>query len=432
MDHFARRHGVLYAEDVALRDVAERFGTPTYVYARATIERHVRVLQAGLQNLPHLICYAVKANSNCAILDVLAGLGCGFDAVSLGELLRLSHLGVDPKGVIVSGVGKSNDEITAALQAGVCYICVESAEELRAVGDIACTLGVQARVAVRVNPDVDAKTHPYISTGLKENKFGVPMAEAPELYRSVLQHPHVKMVGASCHIGSQITTLAPFEDAAKRMVALVEVLRGMGVALQHVGLGGGLGVPYHGESPPEPSQYGATLARILGPLGLHLVLEPGRVIVGNAGVLLTRVVRRKAGTDRDFVLVDAGMNDLMRPALYDAYHHIEPVEAPRGAEVEVDVVGPVCESADTFAKQRLLPPLKTGDLLAIRTAGAYGFVMASQYNSRRLPAEVMCDKNRMLLARKRDAWDDLWRGEHRLDGSQCGPFNDHFNLQDLP
>lgn len=417
MDHFQRRDGWLWAEEVSLDKVAAQYGTPTYVYSRATLTRHVQVLQAGLQGLDHLICYAIKANGNLAVLELLSSLGCGLDAVSGGELSRALKAGAKGSQVILSGVGKTDTEIRAALQAGVLYICVESAEELDAVARVASELRVKAHVAVRVNPDVDAHTHPYISTGMKENKFGVPIEEAPALYAQGNAHPALQMVGVTCHIGSQIIQLEPFTDAAERMAKLCETLRKQGAPLQHVGMGGGLGVPYHAETPPDPATYGAALARILGPLKLTLVLEPGRVLVGNAGVLLTRVVRCKRGADRSFVIVDAGMNDLMRPALYEAYHAIESVAPNNNAPLPVDVVGPVCESADTFAQQRPLPALTTGDLLAIRTAGAYGMAMTSNYNARPRPAEVLCDGAEARLIRSRETVEDLWRGERHLNGS---------------
>lgn len=420
MDLFARRQGVLHAEGVSLADVAARFGTPTYVYSRGTLRRHVQVLQEGVASLgAPLLCYAVKANGNLAILQLLQSLGCGFDAVSVGELYRVLKAGGDMRRTIVSGVGKTDAEIEAALRARVLYLCAESQEELEAIARVATKLGVQAPVCVRVNPDVDAKTHPYISTGMKENKFGVPMERAPELYAWAQQVPNLRMVGVSCHIGSQITTLEPFVDAAERLAEMAKRLMANGTALEHVGVGGGLGVPYHYETPPDPAAYGAALAKVLGPLGLRVVFEPGRVIVGNAGVLLTRVVRCKRGADRDFVLLDAGMNDLMRPALYDAYHEIEVVHAATGEPRPVDVVGPVCESADTFGRQRSLPPLQAGDLVALRTAGAYGAAMTSNYNGRCRPAEVLCDDRKVQLIRARESFSDLWRGECQLsDGTR--------------
>jgi diaminopimelate decarboxylase len=420
MDYFRRQDGQLHAEAVSMTELAQRFGTPLYVYSQTTISRHVAVFKEALGTLPHLLCYAVKANANLAILQLMQQLGCGFDAVSGGELSRVLKAGGDASQTILSGVGKTDAEIAQALQAKVRYICVESTEELWAVRDIARSMGTKAPVAIRVNPDVDAKTHPYISTGLKENKFGVAMAEAGALFVAGHRDPHLDMVGLSCHIGSQITTLAPFVDAARRIAALARELMGQGVPLSHIGMGGGLGVPYHNEQPPDPAAYGRALAEILSPLNLRVLLEPGRVLVGNAGVLLTRVVRCKRQGERRFVIVDAGMNDLMRPALYSAYHQIEAVMdavAERPDPTAQDVVGPVCESADTFAKARVLPDLEHGDLLAIRTAGAYGFAMACNYNGRCRPGEVLVCGPRAHLVRERETVGQLWQGEIGLDGA---------------
>lgn len=417
MDYFERKQRVLHAENIALVDIAARFGTPTYVYSAATVTRHVRVLQEGLRDLDHVLCYAVKANGNLAILQLLNQLGVHFDAVSVGELARVLKAGGQGNTTILSGVGKRDDEIRAALRAGVMYICAESAEEIDAIARIAQEMGLRAPVSVRVNPDVDAQTHPYISTGLKQNKFGVPMQDALALYQRAQQYTSLAMVGVTCHIGSQITDLQPFLDAAQRMVVLVKQLKDVGMPLRHVGLGGGLGIPYGHETPPSPKAYGEALTGILRPLQLQVVFEPGRVIIGNAGILLTRVVRQKAGADRHFVLVDAGMNDLLRPALYNAYHDIVRVVDTNETEVApVDVVGPVCESADTFAKGRTLPPLHAGDLVALRSAGAYGFVMSSTYNGRPQPAEVLVDGDSATLVRARSSLADLWHGEAGLHG----------------
>ena len=414
MNHFGKRAGVLHAEDVSLVDLAQRFDTPVYVYSQATIARHVRVLTEAIAQLPHRLCYAVKANGNLALLDLIRALGVGFDAVSLGELKRLEQIAAAPETIIFSGVGKRDDEIRAALAAGVLYICVESAEELDAISRIAAERGTPAPVSIRVNPDVDPKTHPYIATGMKENKFGVPIDAAQQLYHRELNNPHLSLVGVTCHIGSQITELTPFVDAASLMADFATSLRAMGVPLQHLGMGGGLGVPYsNSEKPPDPAHYGRALADILAPTGLTIVFEPGRVIVGNAGILLTRVVRVKPGSDRLFVIVDAGMNDLVRPSLYGAKHVAEAVTAT-GEVTAVDLVGPVCESADTFGKGILLPPLVAGDLIALRTAGAYGFAMASTYNGRPLPAEVLVSGQHAQLIRHRGTYEDLWRGESRL------------------
>ncbi len=417
MDHFARNDkGELCCEGASLQEIAKQFGTPSYIYSRATITRHVRVLQEGLAAIPHHICYAVKANANLAVLDLLKSLGCGFDAVSVGELRRTQAIDADPSEIIFSGVGKRDDEIEAALLGKVLYICVESADELWAIARIAEKLGVRAPVSIRVNPDVDAKTHPYIATGLKKNKFGVPHVEARGLYKEALKSPHLDMIGVTCHIGSQITELQPFRDAAMLMREIATDLVELGVPIRYLGMGGGLGVPYGEEAPPNPAAYGETLAEILGELKLTIVVEPGRVIVGNAGILLTEVVRMKESGERFFAMVDAGMNDLLRPALYQATHRIELVRQQASGDVkrEHDIVGPVCESADTFAEALSLPELRQGDLLALRTAGAYGFAMASTYNGRPLAAEIMVDHEKVQVIRKRQELEDLWRGEQRL------------------
>ena len=416
MDFFQERNGTLYAEDVACTDIAEQFGTPTYVYSAQTIRRHVRVLKEGLSSIDHRICYAVKACGNLAILDLLAQEGIDFDAVSVGELARCLKIGVKSEQLIMSGVGKRDDEIAAALHNDVLYISAESQEEVEAIARVAHNLSLQARVSIRVNPDVDAKTHPYIATGLKKNKFGVPIEAALSIYEAFQNHPSIAFVGVTCHIGSQITTLEPFKDAARRMRTLAEKLIASGIPLRFVGLGGGLGVPYMGESPPSPKIYGEALAEILGSLNLTLVVEPGRVIVGNGGILLSRLVRLKAGQERQFAVLDAGMNDLMRPALYDAAHQAVAVTPRQGSTKLVDVVGPVCETGDTFAKDVSLPPLQEGDLLALRTAGAYGFVMTSTYNGRPRPAEVMVDHDEVRCIRERESLSDLWRGEKRWNG----------------
>ncbi len=411
MDHFQRQHGELYAEQVALEKIATEVGTPTYVYVDATITRHVRVLQEALKGRNHLICYAIKSNGNLSVLARLRALGCNFDAVSLGELERLRCSGADTRTAIFSGVGKRDDEIEAALRYGVRYICVESESELSAIAHIAQRINVVAPICIRVNPDVDAKTHPYIATGLKENKFGVPYDTCLDLADAARQSPYLDLVGVSCHIGSQITSLGPFVDAAARMRELALHLKTTG-PLRYLGIGGGLGVPYNDETPPSPAEYGAAVAEALKDIDATLVLEPGRVIVANAGVLLSRVVRIKKSSSgvAPFVVLDAGMNDLMRPALYNANHRIEAVQ-PSSQTQEQTLVGPVCESSDTFCKNTLLPPLKEGDLVAIRSAGAYGFVMASTYNGRPLPAEVLVRDDTFKVVRRRQAIIDLWQNE---------------------
>ena len=417
MDHFQRNaEGVLAAEDVSLKDIAEKYGTPTFVYARATLERHVRVLREGVADIPHSLCYAIKANSNLAILETLAELGCDFDAVSIGEFVHALKAGAKPEQIILSGVGKRDDEIRSALKWGTRYICVESFEELKAVEEIATNEGLQAPVAVRVNPDVDAKTHPYIATGLKQNKFGVAWNQVHELYRWGMTRSSLSLIGVTCHIGSQLTRIEPFVDAAERIGVLAKELLESGVQLRYVGMGGGLGIPYTYENPPTPSEYGKALRDVLKPLNLNLVLEPGRVIVGNAGILLTQVVRIKEGTERTFVILDAGMNDLLRPALYQATHRLEKVDPPQGHKSVVDVVGPICESADTFLQQESLGDMACGDLVALRSSGAYASVMASHYNGRPRVAEVLVDGKQAQLIKERESIADLWRGEFHLQG----------------
>ncbi len=416
MDHFQRQGPALYADAVPLREVAARFGTPTYVYTAATVRRHVRVLQEAMRTLDHHICYAIKANGNLALLELVRAQGCGFDAGSLGELARALMAGAPPEQIVLSGVGKRDDEIDAAIRVGVMYIGVESAAELHAVSSRAVALGRTARVAVRVNPHIDAKTHPHIATGLRDSKFGVAWDEAPAVIATARVLPGVSLVGVTCHIGSQLVELGPFAAAATRLADLVTELSAPGVRLTYVGMGGGLGIPYHHETPPSPEEYGRELVRVLAPLGLTLVLEPGRVIIGNAGVLLTRVVRVRPGAARPIAIVDAGMNDLLRPALYAAYHAVEVVELRPGAAHEVDIAGPVCESADILARARALSPFAPGDLIAIRGAGAYGFAMASSYNGRPRPAEVLCDGERALVIRDRETLAQLWQGERHLDG----------------
>ena len=414
MDHFQIKAGSLHCEDISLEHIAAEVGTPTYIYSGATLRRHVKVLKDAFDGIPHHICYAVKANGNLALLQILQEAGCEFDAVSVGELKRVQEIGVKGDDIIFSGVGKRDDEIRAALQAGVKYICVESEEELLAVADIASTLGLTAPVSLRVNPDVDPKTHPYIATGLEKNKFGVPFQEAPRLYQLAIEHSNLDPVGVTCHIGSQVTTLSPFIDAAKRMATLAQALTESGAQLRYLGMGGGLGIPYKGETPPEPKEYGEALAEILRPLGMELVLEPGRVIVGNAGILLTRVVRRKQGASRHFTLVDAGMNDLIRPALYQANHEIVAVKPDELGAGSTCLVGPVCESSDTFAEDWQAGIPEPGSLLAIRSAGAYGAVMATTYNGRPRPAEVICVDGQMHVARERDSIESTWMGEALL------------------
>ncbi len=406
MDHFNYRNGELYAEDVPVADIAERFGTPAYVYSRATLERHYRAYDEALGEHAHLVCYAVKANSNLAVLNVLARLGAGFDIVSAGELERVLRAGGDPGKVVFSGVGKQEWEMKRALQAGVRCFNVESDTELDRLNAVAGELGVKAPVSLRVNPDVDAGTHPYISTGLKENKFGIDIAEAPLVYARAAGLPNLDVHGVDCHIGSQLTSVSPFLDALDRVLALIDTLAQQGIHIRHLDMGGGLGVTYDQEQPPQPADYVKALAEKLGDRKLELILEPGRSIAANAGILLTRVEFLKCTEHRNFAIIDAAMNDLIRPALYSAWQAIIPVQPHQQAEEKSwDLVGPVCETGDFLGKDRKLR-LQAGDLLAVRSAGAYGFVMASNYNTRNRPPELMVDGDQVHVVRRRETLAD--------------------------
>jgi diaminopimelate decarboxylase len=416
VDHFEYRDGELHAEDVPLADIARRHGTPTYIYSRATLSRHYHAFDHALAGMDHLVCYAVKANSSLAVLQVLARLGAGFDIVSGGELVRVLKAGGDPRKVVFSGVGKTAAEMRQALVAGIHCFNVESADELTRLNDIALALKKRAAVALRVNPDVDPKTHPYISTGLKQNKFGVEIADAERLYVQARDLPGIEVHGVACHIGSQLQDLAPFLAALDRVLALVDRLQAQGIALAHLDIGGGLGVRYDDENPPSPAQLASAVRERLAGRRLKLMMEPGRAIAGNAGVLLTRVEYLKPGAEKSFAIVDAAMNDLLRPALYDAFHAILPVTEKSGAQLRTyDVVGPICESGDWLGRDRALA-LTAGDLLAIRTAGAYAFAMSSNYNTRPRAAEVMVDGKTIHLVRERESLDDLLRGEALLPG----------------
>jgi len=414
MEHLRLQHGELHCEGVALAAIARELGTPTYVYSSAALTANYRAYAEALAGTGHLICYAVKANSNLAVLNLLARLGAGFDIVSGGELARVLAAGGDPAKVVFSGVGKSAAEMAEALRAGIHCFNVESSAELERLNAVAGELGRRAPVSLRVNPDIDAGTHPYIATGLSENKFGLPIAAARACYAQARALPHIEIRGVDCHIGSQLTTLAPFEAALERVLLLIAELRADGIALRHLDLGGGLGVRYRDEKPPTPAAYVAALRRQTDALGLTLILEPGRSIVADAGLLLTRVEYLKDNGNRHFAIVDAAMNDLVRPALYDAWMAIEPV-APRAdaGEQRYDVVGPVCETGDFLGRDRPLR-LAAGDLLCVRGAGAYGFTMSSNYNTRPRAAEVMVVGDRFHLVREREAIADLMRGEHLL------------------
>lgn len=414
MDYFNYQDGRLCAEQVDLAELAEQVGTPTYVYSRATIERHWLAFDAALAGVEHLVCYAVKANSNLAVLNLMARLGSGFDIVSVGELERVIAAGGDPAKVVFSGVGKRADEIQRALEVGIHCFNVESESELERINAVAQMMGVKAPISLRVNPDVDARTHPYISTGLKQNKFGIAIEHAPEVYLRAAEMVHLTVVGVDCHIGSQLTEVAPFVDALDRVIKLVDDLYMKGIALSHIDLGGGLGITYKDETPPLPGDYAAPLLDKLAGRDLKVLIEPGRAIVGNAGVLLTKVEYLKHHEEKNFAIVDAAMNDLMRPALYQAWQAIIPV-LPRENEVpqQYDVVGPVCETGDFLGKERSLA-LHEGDLLAVRSSGAYGFTMSSNYNTRPRAAEIMVDGDKVYVVRERETVQQLYSGEHLL------------------
>jgi len=411
MHHFQERNGELYAEGVPLSAVAERVGTPCYVYSLATLRRHFRVFDEAFESIPHLVCFSVKSNSNLAVLRTFAREGSGFDIVSGGELFRALKAGADPGKIVFSGVGKTAGEIRYALAAGILMLNVESPGELDAIDSVAGQLGAKARVALRVNPDVDPKTHPYISTGLKKSKFGIDIQRSLEDYRRARSLPHIEVVGVDCHIGSQLTTVPPFVDALERIHDLVGRLQAENFQIRYLDMGGGLGITYNDEKPPEPRHYAGALTEGLRDLDVTLLLEPGRVIVGNAGILLTRVLYRKSTNEKNFVVVDGGMNDLIRPALYGSYQAVQPVRPRNGTRFTADVVGPVCESGDFFAKDRDLPAIEPGDLLAVMSAGAYGFVMASNYNTRPRPPEVLVDGEQLHIVRARETLEDLVRGE---------------------
>ncbi|MGR9045970.1 MAG: diaminopimelate decarboxylase [Gammaproteobacteria bacterium] len=414
MDFFEFRNNELYAEDRPVNDIVSRYGSPCYIYSRATIERHWHAFDKAFGEHPHLICYAVKANSNIALLNLLARLGSGFDIVSVGELERVLAAGGDPKKIVFSGVGKREDEIRAALNTGIRCFNIEVSGELDRINRLAGELGVVAPVSFRVNPDVDAKTHPYISTGLKENKFGISIEQALIEYRRAASMPNIELIGIDCHIGSQLTETTPFLDALDRVLKLVKTLEAEGIKLHHLDLGGGLGIRYRDEQPPEPADYTQAILDRLDGSGFEILLEPGRAIVGNAGILVTRVEYLKSTPDKNFAIVDAAMNDLVRPSLYGAWQNIIPVRTDSTAEAATwDIVGPVCETGDFLGKNRRLS-LAPGDLLAIRSSGAYGFTMSSNYNSRPRVAEIMVDGGAVHLIRERESLEHLWAGEKLL------------------
>ena len=411
MDHFLYRDGVLHAEDVPLTEIAAEVGTPAYVYSTATLTRHFRLFDEALDWGPHLVCYAMKAASNQAILKTLAALGAGMDVVSGGEYARAKAAGLPGDKIVFAGVGKTEAEIAQALEGGIRQFNVESEPEMEAISRVASAVGREAPITIRVNPDVDAKTHAKIATGKSENKFGIPISKAREAYALAARLPGIKVVGIDVHIGSQLTDLAPFEAAYRKVAELTETLRAEGHEITRLDLGGGLGIPYarSNEAPPLPTDYGALIQRTVGHLGCEIEIEPGRLVAGNAGILLSRVIYVKEGEGRRFLILDAAMNDLIRPAMYDAWHDIVPVIEPApGAEMtEYDIVGPVCESGDTFAKARPMPELVAGDLVAFRSAGAYGAVMASEYNTRPLVPEVLVKDDHHAVIRKRPTFDEI-------------------------
>jgi len=409
MDFFQYKNEQLYVEDLPVKQLAEEFGTPLYIYSRATLERHWHAFNSALGDHPHLICYAVKANSNIGILNIMAKLGSGFDIVSQGELERVLAAGGEASKVVFSGVAKSRAEIMRALEVGIRCFNVESIAELHHINQIAGEMGKIAPISLRVNPDVDAHTHPYISTGLKENKFGVSVDEALEVYKLAATLPHVKITGMDCHIGSQLTELQPFLDATDRLIRLIEQLKEDGIMLKHLDLGGGLGVTYTDETPPHPSDYAAALLnKLKGYENLEIILEPGRAIAANAGILVAKVQYLKSNESRNFAITDTGMNDMIRPALYEAYMNIIEIDRTLGREKTIyDVVGPVCETSDFLGKQRELA-IAEGDYIAQRSAGAYGASMSSNYNSRPRTAEVLVDGNKAHLIRRRESLSELW------------------------
>ncbi|MBW2195242.1 MAG: diaminopimelate decarboxylase [Deltaproteobacteria bacterium] len=411
MHHFHYKNNEMYCEDVAIAEIAGQVGTPFYLYSHATLRQHFLAFEKAFEKAPHLVCFSAKSNSNQAVLKLFATLGGGLDIVSGGELFRGLKAGVPADKIVFSGVGKREDEIKYALESGILMFNVESFEELEQIDRCAARLDKKAPIALRVNPDVDPKTHPYISTGLKKNKFGLDKDAVVEAYKAANACVHVEVKGVSCHIGSQITQVEPFVDALRRIQELIAILEGLGICISCLDLGGGLGITYDQELPPHPSEYGKAVLATLGDSRVTLIFEPGRVIVGNAGILVTKVLYTKKGENKDFVIVDSAMNDLVRPSLYDAFHAIEPVVRNEKETIKADVVGPICESGDFLAKDRKIARCQSGDLLAAMSAGAYGFVMSSNYNSRPRVAEVMVKKNQFHVVRKRETYEDLIAGE---------------------
>ncbi len=411
MHFFEYKNHQLYCEGISIQKIAEEVGTPFYLYSYHTLVRHFTIFDKAFKGMPHLICYSAKANSNLAFLRLFVNLGGGVDVVSGGELYRAVKGGADPKKIVFSGVGKREDEIEYALKTGILMFNVESSQELQVINEVAGRIGKKATIAIRVNPDIDPKTHPYISTGLKQNKFGIDILRAPMAYRLASQMPNLKIVGIDCHIGSQLVEVEPIVEALRKLKQLVENLRKEGMEIQYLDLGGGLGITYEDEEPPHPIEYASTILEEIREFGCTLILEPGRVIVGNAGVLVSKVLYTKDNEEKRFIIVDAGMNDLVRPSYYGSYHQILPVKEETREEIVADVVGPICESSDFLAKGRKIPNLHSGELIAVMSAGAYGFSMSTNYNSRPRIAEVLVRDDQMFVIRQRENYEDLIRGE---------------------
>jgi diaminopimelate decarboxylase len=411
MHHFSYKDNELHCEEVPVSRIAEDLGTPFYLYSHATLLQHFTAFDGAFNDLPHLTCFAVKSNSSLAILKLFALQGGGADIVSGGELYRALRAGIDPKKIVYSGVGKTAEEMEYALRSEILIFNVESSQEITLLNQVAARTGKRASIAIRVNPDVDPETHPYISTGLKENKFGIDIGRALEDYTVAASLSHLRVAGVSCHIGSQLTRLSPFVDALRKLKGLIGKLRAAGIAIEYLDLGGGLGITYDREEPPHPGEYAAALKKALDVKGLTVVLEPGRVITGNAGILVTRVLYVKQNPEKNFIIIDAAMNDLIRPSLYGSFHAIQPVRRSERGAIKADVVGPICESTDFLAKDRAMFAFEPGDLMALMSAGAYGFSMASNYNSRPRVPEVMGKGDRYFVIRARETYEDLVRGE---------------------
>jgi diaminopimelate decarboxylase len=415
MHLFKYKNHQLHCEDIPIQQIAEKVGTPFYLYSYHTLVRHFTVFDDAFKGIPHLVCYSAKANSNLAFLRLFVSLGGGVDVVSGGELYRALKGGADPQKIVFSGVGKREDEIEYALRSDILMFNVESSQELQVINGVAERIGKKASIAIRVNPDIDPKTHPYISTGMKQNKFGIDILRAPMAYQQASQLPNLEIIGIDCHLGSQLVEVEPFIEALRKLKRLVENLRNEGMEINYLDLGGGLGITYEDEEPPHPMEYASTLLEEIRGFGCTLILEPGRVIVGNAGVLISKVLYTKENEEKRFVIIDAGMNDLVRPSYYGSYHQILPVKEETREEIVADVVGPICESSDFLAKGRRMPNLRSGELIAVMSAGAYGFSMSTNYNSRPRLAEVLVRDNQMFVIRQREVYEDLVRGEEIPD-----------------